>query len=73
MVKRQALARKRHALVDGALSASSLAKKERELADEQHVVAHQLEALSEELREEAAAVSDEIAAMPNVGHHARLA
>lgn len=62
MAGRRELTRKRKELAESAQTATDLAVKERRLADEQHLVAHQLETLADDLSEQVSAVEAEIEA-----------
>jgi hypothetical protein len=56
----QNLTRKRNKLKASAVEASTLAHAERELADQQHLVAHNLERLADDLSDQVKAVDAEI-------------
>jgi hypothetical protein len=58
----QNLTRKRNKLKASATEASALAIAERELADQQHLVAHNLERLADDLSDQVKAVDAEIKA-----------
>lgn len=58
----QNLTQKRNKLRTSARNASTLAVAERELADQQHLVAHNLEILAEDLADQVTAVEVEIRA-----------